>query len=73
MKGQSLLTYNSSLLSQTHPARLAASARAALDRVISGQIAIEPTTEYELADAPRAIEELASGQSSGKIILRVAA
>ncbi len=73
MKGQSLLTYNSNLLSQTAPDRLAASARAALEVVRTGTVAIQVTAEYPLSEAAKAVDDLAAGATFGKTILRVAA
>lgn len=72
MTGASLLTYNSSLLSQTSPARLAESARLALESVASGQVKIDITAEYAMADLGTAIQELADGTTRGKTILRLA-
>ena len=72
MTGASLLTYNSSLLSQTNPARLASSARSALEFLASGQVKIDITAEYEMAELGTAIEKLAEGVTRGKSILRIA-
>jgi NADPH:quinone reductase len=72
MTGASLLTYNSSLLSQTSPARLAASARSALEFLASGQVKIDITAEYEMAELGTAIQHLADGTTRGKSILRIA-
>jgi NADPH2:quinone reductase len=72
MTGASLLTYNSSLLSQTSPARLAESARLALEFLASGQVKIDITAEYGMADLGTAIQELADGTTRGKTILRLA-
>jgi NADPH:quinone reductase len=72
MTGASLLTYNSSLLSQTNPARLAESARLALESLASGQVKIDITAEYAMADLGTALQELADGTTRGKSILRVA-
>jgi NADPH2:quinone reductase len=71
MQGKSLLTYNSNLLSQTHPDRLADSARQALQLVADGQIHIDITAEYEPADLGTAIQHLADGATRGKSILRI--
>jgi NADPH:quinone reductase len=71
MTGTSLLTYNSSLLSQTNPARLAGSARAALQILASGQARIDITAEYEMAELGTAIQRLADGDTHGKSILRI--
>ena len=72
MTGASLLTYNSSLLSQTSPARLAESARLALESLGSGQVKIDITAEYAMTDLGTAIQELAEGTTRGKTILRLA-
>ncbi|WP_433182363.1 quinone oxidoreductase family protein [Actinoallomurus sp. CA-150999] len=72
MQGKSLLTYNSNLLSQTHPERLADSARQALRLVADGQVHIDITAEYEPADLDTAIQRLADGETRGKSILRIA-
>ncbi|MEV5573299.1 zinc-binding alcohol dehydrogenase family protein [Spirillospora sp. NPDC052269] len=72
MQGKSLLTYNSNLLSQTHPERLAASAQQALKLVAEGQVHIDITAEYEPADLDTAIQRLANGGARGKTILRIA-
>jgi NADPH2:quinone reductase len=71
MTGQSVLTYNSNLLSQTHPERLADSARTALRLVADGKIRVDITAEYELAELDRAIQRLADGQTHGKSIVRI--
>jgi len=71
MTGTSLLTYNSSLLSQTSPVRLAASVRAALRSLASGQVRTDITAEYELAELASAIQRLASGATHGKSVLRI--
>jgi NADPH:quinone reductase len=72
MNGQSLMTYNSNLLSQTQPGRLATSARAALALVAAGTITIEPTTEYPIEETSHALDQLAAGNTLGKSILRIA-
>lgn len=71
MQGQSLLTYNSNLLSQTSPDRLAASATRALALVADGSVRIDITAEYELADVETAIANLAGGTTHGKSIVRI--
>jgi len=71
MTGQSVLTYNSNLLGQTHPERLADSARTALRFVAAGEIRVDVTAEYELAELDRAIQRLADGQTHGKSIVRI--
>jgi NADPH2:quinone reductase len=71
MSGASLLTYNSSLLSQTDPGRLASSARAALRFLASGQVRTDITAEYEMAELGTAIQRLADGATRGKSILRI--
>ncbi|KRV50302.1 oxidoreductase [Wenjunlia vitaminophila] len=70
--GKSLLTYNSNLLSQTHPKRLADSARRALGLVADGQVRTDITAEYDLADLAMAVQRLAEGATHGKSILRIA-
>jgi NADPH2:quinone reductase len=71
MEGKSLVTYNSNLLSQTHPERLAGSARRALEHVAAGQVRVDITAEYALADLADAVGRLAGGGTLGKSILRV--
>ncbi|WP_405010091.1 zinc-binding alcohol dehydrogenase family protein [Kitasatospora sp. NBC_01539] len=71
MNGQSLMTYNSNLLSRTAPARLAAAATRALALVANGTVRVDITAEHELADAGTAIDNLATGATCGKSILRV--
>lgn len=71
MQGKSMLTYNSNLLSQTHPERLADSARRALELVGNGTVGIEITAEYELADVETAIADLAGGTTRGKSVVRI--
>ena len=71
MTGTSLLAYNSSLLSQTNPGRLADSARAALQFLVSGQARVDITAEYEMAELGTAIQRLAAGATHGKSILRI--
>ncbi|MGW1894723.1 quinone oxidoreductase family protein [Streptomyces sp. NPDC002004] len=72
MQGASLITYNSNLLSRTHPERLANSARRALDLVADGQVRVDITAEYDLADLAAAVQRLVEGATLGKSILRVA-
>ncbi|SDM04610.1 quinone oxidoreductase family protein [Nonomuraea jiangxiensis] len=69
--GTSMLTYNSNLLSQTHPERLADSARRALELVGNGKVGIDITAEYELADVETAIADLAGGVTRGKSVVRI--
>jgi NADPH2:quinone reductase len=71
MRGTSMLTYNSNLLSQTHPERLADSVRRALELVGDGTVGIDITAEYELADVETAIADLAGGATHGKSIVRI--
>ena len=71
MTGASLVTYNSSLLSQTNPGRLAGSVRAALRSLASGQVSTDITAEYEMAELGSAIQRLADGTTHGKSILRI--
>ncbi|KAK1182037.1 zinc-binding dehydrogenase [Streptomyces sp. NBS 14/10] len=73
MSGKSALTYNSNLLSQTHPDRLAESAREALQLVAAGRIRPDVTAEYEMADLAEAVQRLADGATHGKSVLRIAA
>ncbi|WP_405389531.1 zinc-binding alcohol dehydrogenase family protein [Streptomyces sp. NBC_01102] len=70
--GKSLLTYNSNLLSQTHPERLADSARRALGLIAGGEVRTDITAEYDLGDLATAVQRLAEGATHGKSILRVA-
>lgn len=72
MQGKSLVTYNSNLLSQTHPERLADSFRRALGHVADGRVRVDITAEYDLADLGIAVQHLAEGTTHGKSILRVA-
>ncbi|MET9540546.1 zinc-binding alcohol dehydrogenase family protein [Streptomyces sp. NPDC006553] len=72
MNGTSMLTYNSNLLGQTHPERLADSARRALALVADGTVRMDITTEYALGDLATAVQRLAEGATHGKSILRVA-
>ncbi|MFC4504693.1 MULTISPECIES: quinone oxidoreductase family protein [Streptomyces] len=72
MHGKSFLTYNSNLLSQTHPERLADSARRALGLVAHGKVRMDITTEYALGDVAVAVQRLAEGTTHGKSVLRVA-
>ncbi|MFC9331279.1 zinc-binding alcohol dehydrogenase family protein [Kitasatospora sp. NPDC057015] len=69
--GQSLMTYNSNLLSRTAPARLAASAVRALDLLSDGLVRLDITAEHELADVATAIANLAAGATAGKTVVRV--
>jgi NADPH:quinone reductase len=71
MQGQSLMTYNSNLLSRTDPDRLTRSAARALALVADGSVQIDITAEYELADVETAIADLAGGTTYGKSIVRV--
>jgi NADPH2:quinone reductase len=71
MQGQSLLTYNSSLASQTHPERLAESASRAMALVADGSVRIDVTAEYGLADVETAIADLADGRTHGKVVVHV--
>ncbi|MFJ7587597.1 zinc-binding alcohol dehydrogenase family protein [Streptomyces sp. NPDC097617] len=72
MHGKSLMTYNSNLLSRTHPERLADSARQALRLVADGSVRVDITAAYELADLATAVQRLAEGTTHGKSVLRVA-
>jgi NADPH:quinone reductase-like Zn-dependent oxidoreductase len=72
MHGTSILAYNSNLLSQTHPERLAGSARHALEHLAGGRVRVDITAEYAMADLTTAIQRLADGAAHGKSILRVA-
>lgn len=71
MQGTSMLTYNSNLLSQTDPKRLADSARRALELIGNGTVGIDITAEYELADVETAIADLAGGATRGKSVVRI--
>ncbi|WP_327302227.1 zinc-binding dehydrogenase [Streptomyces sp. NBC_01298] len=70
MQRKSLLTYNSNLLSQTHPERLADSARRALGLVADGQVRVDVTAEYALTDVAHAVQRLTDGSTHGKSVLR---
>ncbi|MFE3032336.1 zinc-binding alcohol dehydrogenase family protein [Streptomyces canus] len=72
MHGKSLMTYNSNLLSRTHPQRLADSARRALALVADGKVRVDITAEYDLVDLATAVQRLAEGATQGKSILRIA-
>ena len=72
MQGKSLMTYNSNLLSQTNPERLADSASRALGLVADGHVRVDITAEYDLTDVAIAVQQLADGSTQGKSILRVA-
>ncbi|MFA6299964.1 MAG: zinc-binding alcohol dehydrogenase family protein [Nocardioides sp.] len=72
MSGKSVLAYNSNLLSQTDPERLAESASRALRFVAAGDVRIDVTAEYEMAELATAIERLAQGNTRGKSIVRIA-
>ncbi|MEU6803189.1 quinone oxidoreductase family protein [Streptomyces neyagawaensis] len=71
MQGTSLLTYNSNLLSRTHPDQLADSARRALGHIADGRVRVDITAEYDLTDLPEAVQRLADGSTHGKSIVRV--
>jgi NADPH2:quinone reductase len=71
MRGQSLITYNSNLASQTHPGRLADSAARAMSLGADGSVRVDITAEYELLDIETAIANLAGGRTRGKSIVRV--
>ncbi|CAO5157966.1 Alcohol dehydrogenase [Frankia sp. AiPs1] len=70
-EGKSLITYNSSLLGQTHPERLANSARRALELLAGGRVRLDITAEYDLADLGAGVAKLAGGEILGKAIVRV--
>ncbi|MFI9207935.1 zinc-binding alcohol dehydrogenase family protein [Streptomyces sp. NPDC053253] len=72
MQGKSLLTYNSNLLGETHPERLADSARRALGLVAGGEVRVDITAEYAFEDLAIAVRRLAEGATRGKSVLRVA-
>ncbi|MFI6154029.1 zinc-binding alcohol dehydrogenase family protein [Kitasatospora sp. NPDC051170] len=72
MHGKSLMTYNSNLLSRTHPDRLADSARRALGLVADGKVRVDITAEYDLTDVATAVQRLTEGATHGKSVLRVA-
>jgi NADPH2:quinone reductase len=71
VQGTSMLTYNSNLLSRTSPERLADSARRALELIADGEVRIDITAEYRLADVATAIADLAGGATRGKSIVRI--
>ncbi len=70
-RGQSLMTYNSNLASQTSPTKLADSATRAMSLVADGSVRIDVTAEYDLGDVETAIADLAGGATRGKSIVRV--
>ncbi|MDT3440655.1 zinc-binding dehydrogenase [Pseudofrankia sp. BMG5.37] len=70
-RGQSLMTYNSNLASQTSPKKLADSATRAMSLVADGAVRIDITAEYELGDVETAIANLAGGATRGKSVVRV--
>ncbi|MEV4000580.1 zinc-binding dehydrogenase [Actinomadura sp. NPDC049753] len=72
MNGKSALTYNSNLLSQTHPERLADSASMALRLLADRKVQVDVTAVYEMADLDTAIQRLADGGTNGKSVLRIA-
>ncbi|WP_433237981.1 quinone oxidoreductase family protein [Streptosporangium sp. CA-135522] len=72
MNGKSALTYNSNLLSQTHPERLADSATTALRLLADHTVRVDVTAEYEMSDLDAAIQRLAEGGTHGKSIVRIA-
>ncbi|WP_327289581.1 quinone oxidoreductase family protein [Streptomyces sp. NBC_01198] len=72
MQGLSVLAYNSALLSRTHPARLAASARRVLGLLAAGRIRVGLGSELPLDGVGDAVSRLAAGAASpGKTLLRV--
>ncbi|WP_433722377.1 quinone oxidoreductase family protein [Nocardia sp. CA-129566] len=71
MHGQSLMTYNSNLASQTRPQRLADSAARAMALVADGSVRVDVTAEYTLADVETAIANLAGGVTRGKSIVGI--
>jgi NADPH:quinone reductase-like Zn-dependent oxidoreductase len=71
MQRKSLLTYNRNLLSQTHPERLAESARAALRHLLAGDVRIDVSTEYAIDDLDGALERLSAGGTHGKSVIRI--
>ncbi|SEG88548.1 NADPH2:quinone reductase [Actinacidiphila yanglinensis] len=71
-RGLSLLTHNGNLLGRTHPERLAASMRAALDLVAAGDLRVGISAAYELADLATAVHRLGAGVTLGKSVVRVA-
>ncbi|MFI9046889.1 zinc-binding alcohol dehydrogenase family protein [Streptomyces sp. NPDC053427] len=72
MAGTSLVTYNSNLLSRTHPDRLAHSARQALELLAHGRIRVDVTAEYDPEELDVAVTRLREGATDGKSVLRVA-
>ncbi|MFE5301204.1 zinc-binding alcohol dehydrogenase family protein [Streptomyces sp. NPDC056632] len=72
MSGRSALSYNSDLLSRTHPERFAGGARRALRAVVEGSVRPDVTAEYEMADLDEAVSRLAAGKTLGKSVLRIA-
>ncbi|WP_371480690.1 zinc-binding alcohol dehydrogenase family protein [Kitasatospora sp. NBC_00315] len=72
MEGKSLVTYNSNLLSRTHPERLADTAARALELLTQERIRIDITAEYSPAELGLAVQRLFEGATNGKSVLRVA-
>ncbi|MEV7618168.1 zinc-binding dehydrogenase [Streptomyces sp. NPDC089799] len=72
MNGRSALSYNSDLLSRTHPERLADSAHHALRAIAEGHIRPDVTAEYAMADLDEAVGRLSEGKTLGKSILQIA-
>ncbi|MFB6837272.1 zinc-binding alcohol dehydrogenase family protein [Streptomyces sp. NPDC056361] len=70
--GRSLMTYNSALLSRTHPERLADSARRALGLLVEGLVSVDVTAEYDPSELGLAVRRLREGATRGKSLLRVA-
>lgn len=71
MDGKSLVTHNSDLLARTHPERLAATARRALDLLARGEVRLDITAEYGPDELGTAVQRLLDGRTNGKSILRV--
>ncbi|MBK3562951.1 zinc-binding alcohol dehydrogenase family protein [Streptomyces sp. MBT62] len=71
MQGTSIVTYNSNLLSRTHPEQLADSARHALDLVADAHVRVDITAEYDLADLAVAVQRLTDGSTHGKSVVRI--
>jgi NADPH2:quinone reductase len=63
--------YSSFNLSQTHPQPLADSGRRALELVASGQVRLDITAEYDLADLATAVQRIADRATAGKSVPRI--
>jgi NADPH2:quinone reductase len=71
MQNKAVLGYSSFNLSQTHPQPLADSGRRALELVASGQVRLDITAEYDLADLATAVQRIADRATAGKSVPRI--